>query len=154
MYSWLQRVQWGVFVCFCLCCACHDLSTLTASWQMLEFPQFKWKIYCCFSWEQFCRKCKLRFSYRLTWKRCRGEDIYRKHDRRVCLPLTSPGPAIQGGSCGCYRVQWETGVGVDMLSHPGPSPLSQTCAFYITPAACVGLRYSCGCTRTTLLSTS
>lgn len=72
----------------------------------------------------------------------------------VRLPLTSPGPAIQGGSCGCCRAQWVRGAGGCMPSHPGLSPLSPRSSFYIKLHASARLRYSCDCTQTIRLSTS
>ena len=84
----------------------------------------------------------------------RAEHMRDGRPFNVCLPRTSPGPAIRGGSCGCCRAQWARGEWGCRLSHPGLSPLLQRFSFYIKPPDSAGLRYSCGCNPTTLLSTS
>lgn len=120
---------------------------------MFGFLRFNWKINYCFIWQEFCRKRKywLKFSHELT-KKQKPHAWWETSD--VGLPLTSPGPATQGGSCGCCRAQWEKDVRMYRLSRPGPSPLSRRASFYITRPVFAGRRYSCGCTPTTLLSTS
>lgn len=161
MYSWLrQHVQCDifvqcVFVCYMLCYAFHGLGTLTS--RCLVFFGSNGKHYYYLICEEFCRKkCTywLKFSHDLTTKALQKSVQTTCMTWAVCLPLTNPGPAIQGDSFGCCRAQWQKGVGGYTLSHRGPSLLSQRSSFYTIPPVSAARHYSCGCTPTTLLSTS
>lgn len=84
-----------------------------------------------------------------TW----GEYTNRRN-KSFCLPLTSSGPSIREGSCGCCRVQWTRGAKEGRWSHLGSSPPMQKSSFCIKPHVSSDRHYSCDCTPTTILSTS
>lgn len=124
------------------------LSTLpTLSGQMLRFLCFKRKTKRDFMWKLSVGLEKVDRKKKTNKKISRSGDVHGEGD--LCPPLTSPAPATRAGSCGCCRARWAEAAGARRQSRLGPSPPSPKSFSCTGPRASAGLRYSCGCTRTT-----